>query len=82
MTPGMEWLFGFLYFEYFSPLIVTALGARAMGQFSLVTIWTLGKRARRQEIVSATSAGALLGVPPFWIRHEIPFVIQLLAAGF
>jgi hypothetical protein len=53
-----------------------------MGQFSLVTIWTLGKRARRQEIVSATSAGALLGVPPFWIRHEIPFVIQLLAAGF
>ena len=81
MTPGMELLFGFLYFEYFSPLIVTALGARAMGQFSLVTIRTLGKRARRQEIVSAPSAGALLGVPPFWIRHEIPFVIQLLATS-
>src|SRR5947207_14611705 len=62
MTPGMEWLFGFLHFEYFSPLIVTALGTRAMSQFSLVTIRTLGNRPRRPEIVGATGAGALLGV--------------------
>ena len=73
MTPDMEWLLGFLDFQYFVALIVTAFRAGAVRQFALVTIWAFGERARGQRIVRAASARAALGVPPFWIRHEIPF---------
>src|SRR5438045_6312106 len=77
MTAGMERLVSFLHFQNFAALIVTAFGAGAVRQFALVTIWALGERARGQRIVRAASAGAALGVPPFWIRHELPsFVVR------
>jgi hypothetical protein len=62
-------LAGFFYFENLASFIVTAFWAGTVWKFALVAIRTLGERAARQGIVGAPGAGALLGVPPFWIWH-------------
>jgi hypothetical protein len=62
-------LAGFLDIENFASLIVSALGAGAVGHFLLVTVGALGKAVAFQGIVGAPGGGALLGVATFWIRH-------------
>jgi hypothetical protein len=41
-----------------------------MGHSQFVTVGTLGKRARRQMIMSATAVTACFGVSTFWIWHS------------
>jgi len=63
-------LAGFFDFENFASFIVTAFWADTVRKFALVAVRTLGERAALQGIVGAPGAGALLGVPPFWIWHR------------
>jgi hypothetical protein len=62
-------LAGFFDVENFASLIVSALGAGAVGHFLLVTVWALGKAVAFQSVMGAPSGGAFLGVATFWIRH-------------
>jgi hypothetical protein len=62
-------LAAFLNVEDFSPFVIAAFWASAMGLLALVAVRTLGERWSRQKIVGASCAGALLRVAPFWIRH-------------
>src|SRR5260370_8768024 len=73
-------LFGLFDFHDFPALVVTALRTGAMRQLPLVAVGTLGKRSRRQIVMSTASRRARLGVPPFWIWHCINLPGAWLAA--
>ena len=67
-------LAGFLDFENFAILIVSALGADMMGALALVTVGALRERAGGDGVVGAAKRGAPFGVAALWVRHgENPF---------
>ena len=73
-SASLRWLPRFLFFgdfDDFAFLVIAAMGTGAMRHSQFVTIGTLGKRARRQVIVSATAIAACFGVSTFWIRHSL-----------
>src|SRR5450631_3329604 len=78
---GSGMLAGFLDIENFATLVVAALRASAVRQLAFVTIRAFGERPARECIVGTPGAGALLGVPPFWIGHLDSSRIQLLAVS-
>jgi hypothetical protein len=77
--PGLA---GFLHFEDFAVLIVSALGADVMGPLALVAVGALRKRAGGDGIVGAAKGGAPFGVAALWVRHgAIPFATDDVRAG-
>src|SRR5579863_2448270 len=71
---GVPVLAGFLDFENFPALIVSAFRASPMRHLALMAVGTFGERVVFQEIVSAPASGPRLGVSPFWIWHLIPLL--------
>ena len=67
-------LCGFLGLKHRAALVLSALGAGAMGKLLLVAVRALRQAGRGEEVVGAAIGGAARRVAPFRIRHgAIPF---------
>jgi len=62
-------LLGFFNGNNFAALVEAALGAGAVGRLLLVAVRAIGQRRLAQEIMRPASAGALLRMTAFRIRH-------------
>jgi hypothetical protein len=67
----------FLGIQHRPTLVLSTLGAGAMGKLLLVAVRALGNTRLSQEVVGAAVGGAARGVAPFRIRHDaIPFAFS------
>ena len=51
-------------------LVIAAMRADLMGLLHFVAVGALRERGLHQKIVGAAGAGAPLGMPAFWVRHD------------
>src|SRR3954462_973834 len=73
-------LTGFLAGDDFASLVLTALGADAMGKLALMAVGALRSADRGEEVVGAALGGTLLGVAAFGVLHCV-FLSKLACAS-
>jgi len=54
-----------------APLVVAARRARTMRKLHFAALGTGRGRRTRQEVVRSATITTGLGVPPFWVGHEV-----------